>query len=1087
MTEREEIEQAIASLEEQRTILGDTVVDTSIAALRQKLISLEMTAPDAQALSEQQRKLITVLFADVSGYTAMSEDMDPEDLSGIMNALWSQIDKIIIDHGGVIDKHVGDAVMAIWGAENVSEDDPEWAIRAALAMQAVVRDLALDKPQSVPFKLRIGLNTGPVFLGEVGTTGEYTAMGDTVNVASRLEHAASVGDILISHDTYRHVRGVFDTFEREPLLVKGKEKPLRVYSVISAKERAFRLGGRGVAGIETQMVGREAEFKQLQESFRFCIDQRQLKLITIVGEAGIGKSRLIFEFENWLDLLPDSFWYFKGRANQQAEKDPYSLLRDLFAFRFEILDSDPIEIVREKMEVGFSQFVRDGSGMGQQAHMRAHILGKWIGYDFTDSLHLSTIGDDAEQLKNRGLLYLYQFFSEVAKSRPAIILLEDIHWADRPSFEALTDLLGHRIDVPLLVVALARPSLYEKWSNWDKWHSLLELHPLSKEDSKSLVTDILQRIDSIPEQLVNLIVNRSDGNPLYVEELIQMLIDDEVIVANEYGWEVQPVKLGMLDVPPTLTRVLQARLDRLPPPKKSTLQQASVVGRIFWDKAVDHMDQGYNVTPHLSDLQTKELIFRHRHSEFEGTKEYIFKHALLRDVAYETVLKKERQIFHNHVAEWLIGACELNDRIDEFAAIIAEHYNLAGEKQDARSWYAKAGRQAAARFAHTEALGYIDRALELIPQTDVAKYYKLLLVREEIYDLQGARSEQKRDLALLTSLADQMGVAEQAVVVRRNAIFSERTNNYHAAVKAAQQAVVLAEDVGDLEGVAEALRIWGVALIELSEYQEARLKFEEALVQARSAGDPRMEALSLQGLANVTSEMGDGAKATGYYERALEIQRNIDDRHGEAYSLRGLGGIFYDTGVYDRAHSYFENALKIQHDIGDRHGEGRTLNNLGNVAHGKGDNGGARDYYNQGLEIQLSISDLRGEMASLVNLGYLASDEGDYERALSHYQKAVDIQDDIGDRLGKCYTLVNLGLVYQQLGEHRKAESYARQALDLSREIGSKWIEGYALTVLGNSLAGQDQVDSAIKAYNQSIVMRREADQPTRERNLLLD
>ncbi len=274
MTEREQIEQTIAALEAQRALLGDVVVETALAPLRQKLAAL--AAP--RSAEDGTRKLVTVLFADVSGFTAMSETLDAEDVRDVMNALWRRLDSAIFQHGGHIDKHIGDAVMALWGAQTAREDDPEQAIRGALAMQKELENWRIDfghrtdtlqspltthHSSAANLQMRIGLNTGPVLLGAVGMTSEFTAMGDSVNLASRLEHAAPVGGILISHDTYRHVRGLFDVQPQAPLSVKGKAEPIQTYVVQRAKPRAFRLGTRGVQGVETRMVGREAQLTAL--------------------------------------------------------------------------------------------------------------------------------------------------------------------------------------------------------------------------------------------------------------------------------------------------------------------------------------------------------------------------------------------------------------------------------------------------------------------------------------------------------------------------------------------------------------------------------------------------------------------------------------------------------------------------------------------------------------------------------------------------------------------------------------------------------------------------------------------------------
>jgi class 3 adenylate cyclase len=333
----QKLEQGIATLEAQRVVIGETVVDAMLLPLRRELATLKAQAQAAEA----QRKLVTILFADVSGFTAMSEQMDAEDISQVMNALWQQVDSLIAAHGGRIDKHLGDGVMAIWSAETAREDDPERAIRAALAMQAKVQKATADPKSRLStleehISMRIGIHTGPVLLGALGTQGEYTAMGDTVNLTARLEKAAPVGGVLISHDTYRHVRGVFDLQPLEPITVKGKADPVQTYLVLQARPRAFRLGKRGVEGVETRMIGRAAELRTLQQALQTVQRERHLQAITVVGEAGVGKSRLLYEFHSWFDPLPEPWRFFRGRASEEMARTPYALLRNILAFRFEI-------------------------------------------------------------------------------------------------------------------------------------------------------------------------------------------------------------------------------------------------------------------------------------------------------------------------------------------------------------------------------------------------------------------------------------------------------------------------------------------------------------------------------------------------------------------------------------------------------------------------------------------------------------------------------------------------------------------------------------------------------------------------------
>ena len=321
MTQNEfdKLQQTIAALEAQRLVLGDTVVDDAIAALREKHTATRST-------TSEQRKLVTVLFADLAGWTRMASIMDPEDVQAIQRAYFEAVTPAIKKHGGAVEKYIGDAVLAVFGIPQAHEDDPERAVRAALAMQAAIAvfndnsttsaTLTSDPPTSdhLELRLRIGIHTGLV-LATLGQRQEdFVVTGNTVNLASRLEGAALPGDVLISHATYRHVRGLFDMEPQGPLVVKGKKEPMQTYLVQGVRTRSFRDESRGVAGIETHMVGRDAEFLFLQNTLQDVMADGDLRMITVVAEAGVGKSRLLFELEQWADELPEGIWYFKGRA-----------------------------------------------------------------------------------------------------------------------------------------------------------------------------------------------------------------------------------------------------------------------------------------------------------------------------------------------------------------------------------------------------------------------------------------------------------------------------------------------------------------------------------------------------------------------------------------------------------------------------------------------------------------------------------------------------------------------------------------------------------------------------------------------------
>jgi class 3 adenylate cyclase/tetratricopeptide (TPR) repeat protein len=1029
-----QIEQAMTALEAQRLTLGDAVVDASLAALREKLAALK---PEPRA---EQRKLVTVLFCDLVGFTPMAEKMDPEDVREILNLYFKGWQEAIVRGGGVLEKFIGDAVMAVFGIPAASERDPEHAIRAALEVRDGLADLndTLEGRHGIRLALRIGINTGLVLVAHLGREGDFTVTGDTVNLASRLEGAAPVGSVLISHDTYRHVRGVFRVQPLAPIQVKGKAEPIQVYIVERAKPRAFRMGTRGVEGIETRMIGRESELKRLQDTLCAAMEDGEGGMITIVGEAGVGKSRLLYEFEKWIDLLPETIRYFKGRARLETKNLPYALLRDLFAFRFQIWDSDRPDGVREKMEAG----VNETLGEGETAQMTAHFLGQMLGFDFSDSPHLQGIvGRDAQQLRDRALLYVAEFFRATTALAPTVIFLEDVHWADDSSLDALNQLAWTASEQRLLIVCLTRPSLFERrpyWGAGQPFHTRLGLQPLSKQDSHRLVDEILQRAEQVPEALRELVVSGAEGNPFYIEELIKMLIEDGVIVKGEERWKVESSRLIQIRVPPTLTGVLQARLDSLPSKERTVLQQASVVGRTFWDGAVARISEtrgqpGDQATRQRGDdpvrqrtgereaeiqspeskieyalfaLRAREMVFRRETSTLAGTGEYIFKHAVLHEVTYESVLKRLRRVYHGLVAEWLIE--QGGERTDEYVGLIADHLESAGQTKQAATYLHRAGELAAARFANEAALNYYDRALAL------EERWEWLRGKVEVLHILGRRAEQR---AALESLAAAPGAP--------------------------------GFDLGNLLG-----QYYEV----VGEYAQAQIATERALAAARAGADVAGEAGCLARLGLIARRQGEYDNAREWYSQALELLGDEDTYPDEkARVLNGLGVVHRQQGSFDQARVCYQGCLALNRRSGNRRGEAETLNSLGVTAFYRRDFDTALTYYQQALEIRRAIGDRAGEGVCLFNLAVATCETGDYGQAQGYFSQALTIQQATGNRWEESNIWNSLGYMYQQLGDLATAKSCMQQGLNLAREIGDEAGQAYILSNLG--LVAQDQGD----------------------------
>ncbi len=1045
MPGREDLEQAIAALEAQRATLGDDVVDTMVAAAREKLAALETDSPT------EQRKQVTVLFADISGFTALANTMDPEEVRDLMNALWARLDTVIVAHSGTIDKHMGDAVMALFGAPVAHENDPERAIRAALAMQAELGEFVEASDTFHPgtkndgtlrtlnlrpsLQMRIGIHTGPVLLGTVGTIDEYTAMGDTVNLASRLQEAAPVGGILISHDTYRHVRGLLSVWVMEPISVKGKTESIPTYVVLRARPRAFRIGSRGVEGIETRMIGRETQLVQLQTALRTMTNRKEAQMVTIVGEAGVGKSRLLYEFDNWIALLLERITYFKGRADEKRSSLPYFLIRDLFSFHCGIQDSDPVSVAREKLEHGITHF------MGANGLEKAHFIGHLIGFDFSASPHLRGILSDARQIRDRAFYYITQFFMAVTQHSPAALFLEDIHWANEGSLELIEHLARECHQTPLLIVCLARPSLFEKRPSWGQrqtTHTTLQLMPLSEEDGRQLVAEILRKVDQVPSNLRDLILSRAEGNPFYIEEFIKVLIDDGVIVKGSKRWWVRPERLTEVRVPPTMVGVLQARLDRLEPAERKALQRASVVGEVFWSGAVNRICESTaepmernEVQGALQSLREKELIFGQDESTFAGEQEYVFKHAVLHNVTYESVLKRLRRGYHAQVAGWLLERS--GERVDEYAGLIGEHYEHAGETIQAAGWYGRAGKQARNTYAPESAIGYYQKALAL-----------LLSGKPDRPDT-GSTSRTRPGPYAAQQVSLYEGLGEMLLWQARYKEAAEACAAMRAAAEASADAVAQARAWNALSQTLDAQ----------GNYPAALESADRAEKIARGAGAAAKEELARALFRKGWGlyRLGNTEAALGLGKQALTLSKELGARHEVADSLNLLGGVHSVLGNHGDAAHYNARAVELYEQLGDRERVGAMLNHLGEHARLRGDYQAAVALYQEALKIAYETGNRNGEMAFLSNLSGARVGLGEYRVAEYDLRRTIRWAEISGQGgwLSNTYRFLAEACLGQ--GKIDEALAAARRALELGMGVGAPALIGGAWRALGMTAA----------------------------------
>jgi class 3 adenylate cyclase/tetratricopeptide (TPR) repeat protein len=1041
------IDRAIEALELQRAVLGDDVVETTLQTLRQR-----RSAAAARQTGEQ-RKLVTVLFADLVDFTVLSRELDAEDTRTVVGRYFAAWQKAIDEAGGVVEKFIGDAVMAVFGLYRAQEDDARRAVRCALAMRTALAELADDVQATygVRLRMRVGVDTGDVVVSALGERAghEFVAVGPTVNRASRIQSAAPPDGVLISADTHRQVRGWF-TFEPLPgLQLKGIDRPTDTYLVLSERPHGFRLDrAGGVEGVESRTVGRDVELHRLQERFADVVDDGRWKVMTIVGDAGVGKSRLLLEFDQWLGEQPDSLWWFRGRAFPSGQHSPGALLRDLMATRLGVQESDPVEVVRHKLAEGMAV----AFGEGDQARQAARVLGAWLGFAPDDGTGPGPVPRDPQALRGQATDWLARYFARLSERAPVVVLLEDLHWADDGSLrwiDAADDVLT---EARVFVVATARPVMLEERPHWGEGlahHMRLTLQPLSRRESRALLAELLQRVDDVPPALVDVVVQTAEGNPFYIEELVTWLVDEGVVVPGPERWTVVTDRVEQLSVPSTLRGVLQARIDALTTTERRVLQRASVVGRVFWDDAVNHLRTRTDAAEPESDitlerLRRKEIVFERELSAFEATREFLFKHALLRDVAYDGVLRAQRAAYHGLAARWLADISERSHRAGEFAALIAEHHDRAGDA-DAAHWYLRAGRQALAVHALEEATRLLSRGIDVLEAATAttedadrdaqALRFDLLLERQTAYDRRGERELQQQDLARLASALPQGDPARSVRLDLARSRWDFAASDYDEAERWAASATATAERAGMVEETGEA-QLWrGKALTWHGLMDDARQVLARALDVSRVAGRGDLEGETLRYLSMVENNESQYEAALTLAQQALEVHERDNDTEGQSVVLAQFATVLFNMGRYDEARAYLEQTLPIFRMSGHRYREAVALGNMASICLGQCQLTDARRWGHESLAVVESLHDKESMAVSLDVLGQVALAVGDWDTAQSHLLQAVEVGRDLEgfpvltDAYARlAYLALDTGrldeaLRYGQLGTQSAAES----------------------------------------------------------------
>ncbi len=834
----------------------------------------------------RERKVVTVVFCDLVGFTAKTESMDPEDVEALLRPYHERVRHELERHGGTVEKFIGDAVMALFGAPTAHEDDPERAVRAALA----IRDFAVEEG----LELRVGITTGEalVRLDAQPGAGEGMASGDVVNTAARLQSAAPVNGVLVDGTTYRATRQAIDYAEAGPVEAKGKSAPIEVWQ---AKVAHSRFGVDVAHEARSDLVGRERELAVIRDTFERARHQRAPQLLTLVGVPGIGKSRLVWELQRIVDADPELITWRQGRCLAYGDGITLWALAEIVKAQAGISEQDAPAHVAEKLH----QTAADAVPESEVGWVESHLLA------------LVGLAGEAElggDRRNESFSAWRRYLEGLADQRPLVLVFEDLHWADESLLDFVDELVDWITDVPLLVVATARPELLERRPGWGGGKlnaTTLALAPLTDDETARLLGTVLGR-SVLPAEVQKVLLERAGGNPLYAEQFADLYVERR--------------STDELALPETLQGIIAARLDGLSSGEKALLQDAAVVGKVFWTGSLGRDER--DVSPSLHSLERKGFVRRQRRSSVEGENELAFAHALVRDVAYGQIPRAERAEKHRRVARWI----ESLGRPQDHAEMRAYHWRSALELvrvsgadhsaliESTRFALRDAGDRAFGLNSHAAAAALYTEALELWPEDDERPDLLFRLARA-LFD---AYDEDRRAEALvaardaLLAAGDSVRAGEAESFLANVAWDRGHGDEVRAHLARAQ------ELVGDSVSTSAARVLASSArMLVLDDESEAGKELAEAALEmAAELGldEIRAHALTTRGMAKNDLDPGSG---TPDIEQALELALEIDSPIAAAI-VNNLGVYATFEGDIPRTDELYAEAQRLGERFGNK-------------------------------------------------------------------------------------------------------------------------------------------------------------------------
>ena len=889
-----------------------------------------------------ERRTITILFADICGFTSLSENLDPEQIKEIIDGCYGIMAGAIKSYGGMIDKFLGDAVMALYGAPAYShEDDPERAIRAGLQIQEKI--VEYGHRWDLDMQVSIGINCGDVVVGQFGTEErfDYTAIGDTVNLASRLQGVARAGEVVVGEGVFRRTRNIIEFEFLGAKDIKGKKDKVNCYSFKKFKEKTAPSALKQRSPI-TALVGREKELKKLTLAYENARDGKP-QVVLVIAEAGVGKSRLVYQLSQ--EIQGEDFYWLNGAFLSYGQNIPYLPIVEVIKKSAGVADEDSKDSIKTKITRLIQRLKVDDSETIINA------------IEFLLSVHspknpiLELPGKDRKQLIFRGI---EKIFLSLAGEKKLILVFEDVHWGDSLSIEFFDYFLSRLSDknLPILLIFNYRPALSHIWQKGPDYIQI-ELEELSTDESQTLLYQILG-IGKLPADLEQKLLSHAEGNPFFLEEIILALREDGTIVLEPQTGLfklTQPVEA--IKLPETIQGVVLARVDQLESQLRKVLQCASVIGIDFKYRVLQYiLDIEQRLRDYLGQLVDQEYLL-----EKTAITEiiYLFKHYITREVIYSTLLRKTRKFFHSK-----IGLCleEIyKDHLDENYEILAHHFHNSDLTDKALYYLEKAAQKTQLLYANESAIEFYSYLIEILKSLkELDDEQKRLFInaysnRGKVRKLIGEYSQAIEDFEKGIELAKKFDVEEIEATILKVLADIYRLNGRHSdALEILERARVILHNYKNISG--EILTINNIGALYRTEgrHLEAAEKYRESLALAEEYGD-------------------------------LEIK---------ATALNNLGITLLDLGEYEQAMENFLNALDIKKNLGDKKSMVAILNNIGIINERKGEYEQALKTYAESLKIALEIGYHRAQLACHLNLGQTSQILGDMNNAISHFKRVIE-------------------------------------------------------------------------------------------------